>query len=179
MVTGAIDRRSGAEPVRRRRAGQAARLASADPSKLPALLTKAGGRGPRSSSVRSGRAGWSTRSSRAGKFDEAAGIKGKWEAYATKTIKNPVPGVGDALVIAGSDARGTIYGIYSISEEIGVSPWYWYSDVPVKRRDDIEVEGRTRVEDGPGRQVPRNLHQRRGTHHRVGEEEVPHRQGHA
>ena len=49
-------------------------------------------------------------------------IKGKWEAYTTAVVKNPLPGVDRALVIAGSDKRGSIFGIYEISEQIGVSP---------------------------------------------------------
>ncbi|MEV0354127.1 glycosyl hydrolase 115 family protein [Nonomuraea sp. NPDC050680] len=149
MVTGAIDPGQVQSLFADDEPAKQARLAKADQRKLPALLTKAAGQ---KTAIIVGQIGQSRLIDEivaAGKFDEAAGIKGKWEAYATKTIKNPVPGVGDALVIAGSDARGTIYGIYSISEEIGVSPWYWYSDMPVKRRDDIEVEGRTRVEDGP------------------------------
>jgi hypothetical protein len=47
--------------------------------------------------------------------------------------------VESALVIAGSDKRGTIYGIYDLSEQIGVSPWYWWADVPVAHKDAIFV----------------------------------------
>jgi hypothetical protein len=68
----------------------------------------------------------------AGKLDVAA-IRGKWEAFVIETVERPLPGVDRALVIAGSDKRGTIYGIYEISEQIGVSPWYWWADVPVKK----------------------------------------------
>ena len=50
-----------------------------------------------------------------------------------------------ALVIAGSDKRGTIYGIYDLSEEIGVSPWYWWADVPVAHRDCALREGRANM----------------------------------
>src|SRR5262249_15536320 len=50
-----------------------------------------------------------------------------------------LPGVDRALVIAGSDKRGTIYGIYDLSEQIGVSPWYWWADVPVRRRGSLHV----------------------------------------
>ncbi len=57
-------------------------------------------------------------------------IAGKWESFIITTVKNPMPGVKQALVIAGSDKRGTIYGIYEVSEQIGVSPWYWWADVP-------------------------------------------------
>lgn len=81
----------------------------------------------------------------AGKLD-VAGIRGKWEAFAIETVEQPLPGVDRALVIAGSDKRGTIYGIYEISEQIGVSPWYWWADVPVKKRAELFIApGRTVV----------------------------------
>jgi len=69
----------------------------------------------------------------AGKLSSAA-IAGKWESFTVSTVKNPFPGVAQALVIAGSDKRGTIYGIYEVSEQLGVSPWYWWADVPPKTR---------------------------------------------
>jgi hypothetical protein len=49
-------------------------------------------------------------------------IKGKWESFQTQLVRNPAPGVSQALVIAGSDKRGSIFGIYEVSEQIGVSP---------------------------------------------------------
>lgn len=61
-------------------------------------------------------------------------IKGSWERYVIKTIDSPFKGVDKALVIAGSDRRGTAYGILSLSEAIGVSPWYWWADVPAKKK---------------------------------------------
>jgi hypothetical protein len=65
---------------------------------------------------------------KAGKIDVSA-IRGKWESFFLQTIANPLPGVESALVIVGSDKRGTIFGIYDLSEQIGVSPWYWWADV--------------------------------------------------
>lgn len=59
-------------------------------------------------------------------------IKDKWESFLIQVLPEPIPGVEKALIIAGSDKRGTIYGIYDLSEQIGVSPWYWWADVPVK-----------------------------------------------
>jgi hypothetical protein len=47
-------------------------------------------------------------------------ITGKWESFIIATVTQPLPGVDQALVIAGSDKRGTIYGLYKISEQIGV-----------------------------------------------------------
>ena len=69
------------------------------------------------------------------------GVSGSWESYVLQMVKNPLPGVERALVIAGSDRRGTIYGIYQLSEMIGVSPWYWWADVPVKRKNLLALRG--------------------------------------
>ena len=60
-------------------------------------------------------------------------IRGKWESYIAQVVDNPFPGIDRALVIAGSDMRGTIYGLYDVSEQIGVSPWWWWADVPIKK----------------------------------------------
>lgn len=56
-----------------------------------------------------------------GKLDVST-IEDQWECYTTNIVANPIPGVKNALVIAGSDKRGTIYGVYTLSEQIGVSP---------------------------------------------------------
>jgi hypothetical protein len=76
---------------------------------------------------------------REGKID-AGQIKGKWEAFLIQVVASPLPGVSSALVIAGSDKRGTIYGIYDLSEQIGVSPWYFWADVPVVHKDALFVK---------------------------------------
>ena len=75
-----------------------------------------------------------------GKLD-AGGVRGQWESYVLQVVKNPMPGVEQALVIAGSDRRGTIYGIYQLSELLGISPWYWWADVPVKRENLVAIHG--------------------------------------
>jgi hypothetical protein len=67
------------------------------------------------------------------------GIAGKWETYLLQTVDNPLPGIKKALIIAGSDKRGTIFGIYDLSAKIGVSPWYWWADVPVKEQKNLYV----------------------------------------
>ncbi|MEO8532132.1 MAG: glycosyl hydrolase 115 family protein [Flavobacterium sp.] len=64
-------------------------------------------------------------------------LKGKNEKFIIQYVKNPFKGVNEALVIAGSDKRGTIYGIYELAAQIGVSPWYYWADVPVKQKDNI------------------------------------------
>jgi glycosyl hydrolase family 115 (putative glucuronidase)/glycosyl hydrolase family 115 len=60
---------------------------------------------------------------------DVSGIAGQWEASVLQVVRRPLPGVEQALVIAGSDKRGTIYGAYDLSAKIGVSPWYWWADV--------------------------------------------------
>ncbi|KAF1949707.1 hypothetical protein CC80DRAFT_529292 [Byssothecium circinans] len=70
----------------------------------------------------------------AGKVD-ISNVKGKWESFTSALVANPVDGISSALVLAGSDKRGTIYALYDISEQIGVSPWYWFADVPPKKKD--------------------------------------------
>jgi hypothetical protein len=73
-----------------------------------------------------------------GKID-ATQLQGKWEKFTTQIIENPLAGVKKALVIAGSDKRGTIYGIYDLSNQIGVSPWHFWADVPVKKQSELHV----------------------------------------
>lgn len=70
---------------------------------------------------------------------DASLLKGKWEKYLMTVVTNPLEGVDEALVIAGSDKRGTIYGIYELSEQLGVSPWYDWADVPVQRRQNLSM----------------------------------------
>ncbi|MBR0048841.1 MAG: glycosyl hydrolase 115 family protein [Prevotella sp.] len=57
-------------------------------------------------------------------------VKGQWESFVIDIVDGN-------LVVAGSDKRGTIYGIYEISQRIGVSPWYWWADVPVQHQDEL------------------------------------------
>lgn len=66
-------------------------------------------------------------------------IAGKWEVYLTKLVKEPFEGVEEALVICGSDKRGTIYGMFALSEYIGVSPLCFWGDVKPLKRKTIEV----------------------------------------
>lgn len=70
----------------------------------------------------------------------SSGITGQWETYALEVIKKPFDDIGPALVIFGSDRRGTAYGVYELSKQIGVSPWYWWADVPVDKKKNIVIE---------------------------------------
>lgn len=64
---------------------------------------------------------------------DVSDVAGKWEAAVVQVVAQPLPGVDRALVIAGSDKRGTIYGVYDVCEQMGVSPWHWFADVPPKQ----------------------------------------------
>jgi len=85
---------------------------------------------------------------RDGKID-ANSIAGKWESFLIQVVPNPLPGVANALIIAGSDKRGTIFGVYDLSDQIGVSPWYWWADVPVQHHDELFVKPGTFVQGPP------------------------------
>ena len=85
---------------------------------------------------------------KAGRIDAEA-IRGKWEAHLAQLVDNPAPGIARALVIAGSDKRGTIYGIYGLSQQIGVSPWYWWADVPVQTRKAVYALPSAYMDAGP------------------------------
>lgn len=69
-------------------------------------------------------------------------LKGKREKFIITTI-------GSQLVIAGSDRRGTIYGVYELSRQLGVSPWYWWADVPVTRHEEAYVRRGTYTDGEP------------------------------
>jgi hypothetical protein len=73
-----------------------------------------------------------------GKLD-VRGIAGRWETSLQQVVSHPMPGVDSALVIAGSDQRGTIFGAYDVSRGIGVSPWHWWDDVPARHQDALYV----------------------------------------
>ena len=75
----------------------------------------------------------------AGKIDKKE-LDGKNEKYILQVIANPCEGVDEAVVIIGSDRRGTIYGIYELSEQMGVSPWYWWADVPVMKQPNVYIK---------------------------------------
>ena len=80
------------------------------------------------------------RLAQAGRID-VAGLAGAWEQFRIQTIDHPIPGVDRALVIIGSDRRGTAFGAYHLSRAIGVSPWLWWADVTPQRRESLRITG--------------------------------------
>jgi hypothetical protein len=74
----------------------------------------------------------------AGKLD-ASRLQGKWETFLIAVVDQPLPGVSQALLIAGSDPRGTAFGVFELSRMMGVSPWVWFADVLPEPKDEIYV----------------------------------------
>ncbi|KAI1787415.1 hypothetical protein LXA43DRAFT_713060 [Ganoderma leucocontextum] len=71
---------------------------------------------------------------------DVSSIKGKWEAYMTTVVQNPLPGINSAYVMIGADKRGTIFALYEHSEQFGLSPWYWWADVPPTKHNSLYVK---------------------------------------
>ncbi|MCA9236801.1 MAG: glycosyl hydrolase 115 family protein [Planctomycetales bacterium] len=74
----------------------------------------------------------------AGAFDPT-GLRDKKEKFIIESVVHPLPGVDRALVVAGSDKRGTIFGLFELAAQAGVSPWHWWADVPVTRQENLSV----------------------------------------
>ncbi len=74
---------------------------------------------------------------------EVSAIKGKWEAYLIKVVDS------HTLVIAGSDPRGAVFGVYELSERMGVSPWYFFADAAIEAKAAVYVKAGTSITDKP------------------------------
>ncbi|KAF7321993.1 GH115-C domain-containing protein [Mycena kentingensis (nom. inval.)] len=70
---------------------------------------------------------------------DVSGVQGKWEAFMTRVVENPLKGVAKAYVVIGADKRGTIFALYEHSEQFGVSPWYWWADAPIAKHSSLFV----------------------------------------
>lgn len=73
-------------------------------------------------------------------------IKDKWDAYGQYVLTNPIKGVSKALVIVGSNRRGAVYGAYDISQKIGVSPWYYWADIPIVKKSNLYITSGARTD---------------------------------
>lgn len=80
---------------------------------------------------------------------DTTGLTNQWECYTIQVLDNPYPDVVQLLVIAGSDERGTAYGLFDLSQQMGVSPWYWWADIPVKHKDKLYVKTKKFVSGTP------------------------------
>jgi hypothetical protein len=63
----------------------------------------------------------------------------KWECFSFTTIDKPFTKISKAFIIAGSDIRGTAYGVFTLSQKIGVSPWYWWADAPAIQKKELII----------------------------------------
>ncbi|WP_460893503.1 glycosyl hydrolase 115 family protein [Rufibacter soli] len=78
-----------------------------------------------------------------------AGVKGAWESYTIAVVENPFANVAQALIIAGSDRRGTAYGVFELSRLMGVSPWVWWADVAPAPKAELFVTPSSLVQGPP------------------------------
>ncbi|RYG23641.1 hypothetical protein EON82_13365 [bacterium] len=97
---------------------------------------------PTASTVIAGTLGQSPlvdRLAREGKLKDLDKITGRWEATLVQIIDRPTEGIERALVVVGSDRRGTAFGLTKLSEKIGISPWTWWADVPAPRQKTLTI----------------------------------------
>ena len=80
---------------------------------------------------------------------DTTAVAGKWESAVTAVVATPMPGVHHALVIAGSDRRGAAYALFTLSRQMGVSPWTWWADVPIAHHAAIYIRAGVHVQPEP------------------------------
>lgn len=80
---------------------------------------------------------------------DSSRLAGQWETYSRIFKDSPAAGIDQAMFIAGSDPRGMAYGVFDLSKEIGVSPWYWWADVPVEKKNSLSVSSRDTFSTSP------------------------------
>ncbi|KAH8887463.1 hypothetical protein GQ53DRAFT_827247 [Thozetella sp. PMI_491] len=80
---------------------------------------------------------------------DTSSVANKWETFSYQVVTAPWPSQDAAFVIAGSDMQGTIFGAYDVSEQIGVSPWHWWGDVPPTKREHVWVQSKSYVAGPP------------------------------
>jgi len=83
-----------------------------------------------------------------GKIDADA-VAGKWETYGLQIVDNPADNIGKALVVFGSSPRGTAYGLFELSRQMGVSPWIWWADVAPMKKQELYACGEKTISKEP------------------------------
>ncbi len=73
-------------------------------------------------------------------YIDTSRLSGQWEMYGRMFVDSPDKGINQAMFIVGSDPRGTAYGVFDLSEQIGVSPWYWWADAPITQSGGVSVK---------------------------------------
>lgn len=123
--------------------GIAANLLAEDVRQVSGVKPAVIGEAPKGTFVLAGtlgKAAWIETLAAAGKLKGLDKVRGRWEATLCQVVEKPFPGVDRALVIVGSDRRGTAYGLTRLSEKCGVSPWTWWADVKPEHREEIVVD---------------------------------------
>ncbi len=80
---------------------------------------------------------------------QAEKVRGKWETFSIAVVNNPFPKVKQALVIFGSDKRGTAFGVFELSRMMGVSPFVWWADVVPAHHDAVYITPGKSIEGPP------------------------------
>ena len=80
---------------------------------------------------------------------DVSAVAGKWESAITAVVPSPIARGHRALVIAGSDRRGAAYALFTLSRQMGVSPWYWWADVPVAHHAAIYIHAGAHLQASP------------------------------
>ncbi|MBW3375186.1 glycosyl hydrolase 115 family protein [Hymenobacter norwichensis] len=70
-------------------------------------------------------------------------LQGQWETFSISVVDQPFGKPGKALVVAGSDRRGTAFGVFELSRRLGVSPWSWWADLTPIRRENLYLTAGT------------------------------------
>ena len=70
-----------------------------------------------------------------------ASVSGKWETFGIEIVNKPLKGCSQALVVYGSDPRGTAFGLFQLSRLMGVSPWVWWADVTPEHKPALYATG--------------------------------------
>ena len=73
----------------------------------------------------------------------------EWESYQVKYVSKSYAESVEGIVIAGHDRRAVAYGAFELSQQMGVSPWYWWADVPVKKKSQLFTNENLNVSDAP------------------------------
>ena len=83
------------------------------------------------------------------KQSNANQIKNQWEVFSIQTLEKPSINIKKALVITGSDARGLAYGVFHLSEKLGINPWYDWADVHPEKKKKLIVSIRDTISKTP------------------------------
>ena len=76
---------------------------------------------------------------------DVSDVRGKWETFLLTTVEKPAAGIDRAFVIAGSDRRGTAFGVFELSSQIGVSPWVWWADSKPEPKNELVIKSGARI----------------------------------